>query len=87
MGCRQRKLIYRGIFRFRHQASTIGFRDQCGKRRLETLPAGTTKKKANARLREIEQSVGKGVFLPVKKVPFFKEVWSMGSDQVNYWKC
>ena len=55
------------------------FYDQHGKRRLATLPDDTTKKAAKTRLREIEESVGKGTFLSAKKVPFFKEVaeeWS-----------
>jgi len=56
------------------EAIIIDFYDQTGKRRLETLEPGTTKKKAKDRLREIEEQVDKKVFLPAKKIPLFKEV-------------
>jgi integrase len=52
----------------------IDFYDQQGKRRWETLKEGTTKKKANDRLRAIEEMVSKGVYLPSKKIPLFFEV-------------
>jgi integrase len=52
----------------------IDFYDQHGKRRLKVLKAGTTKKRAKEALREIEDQVGKGIFMPTKKVPTFSEV-------------
>jgi integrase len=52
----------------------IDFYDQYGKRRWETMTKGTTKKKANERLREIEEQVSKGVYLPSSKIPLFSEV-------------
>ena len=61
----------------------IDFYDQDGKRRLETLPQGTTKKKARDRLREIEELVGKGNFLPSKKIPLFSKV---AKDWIEYKK-
>ncbi len=38
------------------------------------LPKGSTKAQARDRLREIEDQVGKGIFMPTKKVPTFAEV-------------
>lgn len=61
----------------------IDFYDQYGKRRWETLKEGTTKKKARDRLREIEEKVSKGVYLPVKKIPLFSEV---AEDWLEYKK-
>lgn len=56
------------------EALVIDFYDQHGKRRLETLAEGTTKKRAKKRLREIEEMVGKKIYLPAKSIPLFKEV-------------
>jgi integrase len=52
----------------------IDFYDQYGKRRLKVLPEGTTKADAKEVLREIEDEVGKGIFMPSKKIPTFCEV-------------
>jgi integrase len=52
----------------------IDFYDTYGKRRWKTLPKGTTKKKANEALREIEDQLRKGIYIPDKKIPIFKEV-------------
>jgi integrase len=52
----------------------IDFYDQHGKRRWETMPEGSTKKKARDRLWEIEEKVDKRAYLPDKKVPLFSEV-------------
>jgi integrase len=52
----------------------LDFYDQEGKRRWQTLPAGTTFKDAKAKLREVEVSVGRGVYIPPKEVPKFQEV-------------
>jgi integrase len=52
----------------------LDFYDHNGKRRWITLPAGTTKKKAKEKLREVEDQIARGVFIPDKKIPMFKEV-------------
>jgi integrase len=52
----------------------VDFYDQYGKRRLKMLPKGATKTQARKLLREIEDQVGKGIFMPTKKVPTFAEV-------------
>jgi integrase len=52
----------------------IDFYDNTGKRRWITMPKGSTKKKATERLREIEDQLARGVYLPAKKVPLFKTV-------------
>ena len=52
----------------------LDFYDQYGKRRWETMKESTTNKKANERLRAIEEMVSKGVYLPTKKIPLFSEV-------------
>jgi hypothetical protein len=44
----------------------VDFYDQYGKRRLKVLPKGSTKKQARDLLREIEDHVGKGTFMPTK---------------------
>ena len=44
----------------------IDFYDQHGKRHWETLPEGTTKTQANKRLREIQDKIEKGGYIPVK---------------------
>jgi integrase len=63
----------------------IDFYDQHGKRRWKTLPKGTTKKKARDELRQIEEQVERGTFLPLKKIPNFSEVatqW-LGHKKIN----
>jgi site-specific recombinase XerD len=47
------------------------------------MPKGTTKKKAIEKLREIEDQVSRGVYLPDKKIPTFKEV---AQDWLEYKK-
>ncbi|UCF84689.1 MAG: site-specific integrase [Desulfobacteraceae bacterium] len=61
----------------------IDFYDQHGKRRLKTLPKGTTKTQARKVLREIEEQVDKRTFLPAKKIPLFSEV---AKDWIAYKK-
>lgn len=61
----------------------LDFYDHQGKRRWITLPAGTTKKKAKDKLREIEDQIARGVFIPDKKIPMFKEV---AEDWLEYKK-
>ena len=52
----------------------IDFYDQYGKRRLKVLKEGTTKKEARQHLREIEEQVGKGLWMPTKNIPTFSKV-------------
>ena len=59
----------------------IDFYDQYGKRHWETLKEGTTKERAKKRLREIEDSVDKGNYIPPKTVPLFSEV---AKDWIEY---
>jgi integrase len=61
----------------------VDFYDQHGTRRLRVLPKEATKKQANNLLREIEDQVSNGVFLPVKEIPPFAEV---AEDWLNYKK-
>lgn len=52
----------------------IDFYDNQGKRRWKTLPKGTTKKKAKESIRDIEDQLRKGIYMPDRKVPLFSEV-------------
>lgn len=52
----------------------IDFYDNQGKRRWKTLPKGTTKKKARESMREIEDQLRKGIYLPDKRIPLFSQV-------------
>ena len=51
----------------------LDFYDHQGKRKWVTLPKGTTKKKANEKLREIEGQIAKGVYIPDRRIPTFKK--------------
>jgi integrase len=55
----------------------IDFYDQHGKRRWKTLPEGTTKKAAKDILKELEDKVNKGIYIPNKRMPAFSEVADM----------
>jgi len=61
----------------------IDFYDTYGKRRWITMPKGTTKKKAKEKLREIEDQLRRGIYLPDKKIPTFKQV---AKDWIEYKK-
>jgi len=52
----------------------IDFYDNLGKRRWKTLPKDARKKDANKALRDIEEQLEKGVYLPSKQTPTFKQV-------------
>ena len=52
----------------------IDFYDHQGKRRWITMPKGATKRKAKDKLREIEDQLARGIFIPEKKIPIFKDV-------------
>jgi len=52
----------------------IDFYDQYGKRTRKTLRRGTTKEAARGMLRDIEEKVGRGVYVPDKQVKAFREL-------------
>ena len=52
----------------------IDFYDNQGKRRWKTLPKGITKAKAKESMREIEDQIARGIYLPDKKIPIFSKV-------------
>ena len=52
----------------------IDFYDNQGKRRWKTLPKSTTKAKAKEVMREIEDQLARGIYLPDKRIPLFSEV-------------
>ena len=58
----------------RRERYVIDYYDHQGKRRWFTMPADATLKQAKDKLREIEDSIAMGVYLPAKQVPTFKEV-------------
>jgi len=58
----------------RRNRYVIDFYDNQGKRRWKTLPKGITKKKARDSMREIEDQVRKGIYLPDRKIPLFSKV-------------
>lgn len=58
----------------RRDRYVIDFYDCQGKRQRKTLPKGTTKTAARDVLRDIEDQVSKGIYLPEKKMPTFDEV-------------
>ena len=61
----------------------IDFYDNQGKRRWKTLPKGTTKAKAREAMRDIEDQLAKGIYLPDKKIPFFSKI---AEDWLEYKK-
>lgn len=52
----------------------MDYYDNQGKRIRETLPEGTTLKAAKQRMREIEDRLEKGNYIPRKQIPLFKDV-------------
>jgi integrase len=52
----------------------IDFYDQHGKRRLKTLPVGMSKTDAKKALREIEDQVDRGTYMPKSRIPVFSDV-------------
>ena len=61
----------------------IDFYDNQGRRRWKTLPKGTPKKKAREAMREIEDQVARGIYLPDRKIPTFSKV---AKDWLEYKK-
>jgi len=52
----------------------IDFYDNQGKRKRQTLKKGTTKTEAKDILRDIEDRVSRGIYIPENKIPTFKKV-------------
>ena len=67
----------------RRNRYVIDFYDNHGKRRWKTLPKGTTKKKARDAMRDIEDQLARGIYLPDKKIPIFSKV---AEDWLEYKK-
>ena len=67
----------------RRNRYVIDFYDNHGKRRWKTLPKGTTKKKAREAMRDIEDQIKRGIYLPEKKVPLFSRA---AQDWLEYKK-
>ncbi|WDP93311.1 MAG: site-specific integrase [Desulfobacter sp.] len=62
-----------GIVVNRRSRWVLDFYDQNGKRQRLTMPKGTTKKSAEKLLREIQDQVSNGVYMPVQEIPTFYE--------------
>jgi len=58
----------------RRNRYVLDFYDNEGKRKRQALPEGTTKKQAKEKLREIEDRLAKGNYIPAKQIPLFKDV-------------
>jgi integrase len=67
----------------RRNRYVLDFYDSQGKRQRQTLKAGTTKKAAKDKLREIEDQLQKGTYISDKKIPLFSEV---AKDWLEYKK-
>jgi len=58
----------------RRDRYVIDYYDNQGKRRRKTLKKGTTKKAAKEKLRDIEDRLSKGTYIPDTKIPTFAKV-------------
>ncbi|MCK5509006.1 MAG: site-specific integrase [Desulfobacterales bacterium] len=58
----------------RHDRYVIDFYDNQNIRKRKTLPHGTTKARAKEILRDIEDKLAKGFYMPDKKIPLFSEL-------------
>lgn len=61
----------------------LDFYDHQNIRKWVTLPAGTTLKKAKEKLREIEEQLSRGNYIPSKRMPTFKK---MAAEWLEYKK-
>lgn len=52
----------------------LDFYDNEGKRQRITMKEGTTLKSAKEKLREIEEQISRGLYMPEKRIPTFKKV-------------
>jgi integrase len=58
----------------RRERWVIDFYDTQGKRRWITMPKGSTKKKAKEKIREVEDQIKRGIYIPKDRMPLFKAV-------------
>lgn len=58
----------------RRDRYVIDYYDSMGKRKRKTLQKGVTKKKAKEKLREIEDQLAKGLYIPDEKIPIFSKM-------------
>ena len=61
----------------------LDYYDNRGKRRWQTLSKGATLNQAKMQLRELENQLEKGTFIPIRKAPTFKQV---AKDWLKYKK-
>src|SRR5512147_2510864 len=52
----------------------LDFYDTTGRRQRKTLKAGVSLKKAKEELRRIEEQIARGLYMPDKRIPTFKDV-------------
>lgn len=52
----------------------LDYYDHEGKRQRKLMPKGTTKKAAQKKLREIEDQLSKGIYIPIQEIPTFDQV-------------
>ena len=77
----------------RRDRYVIDFYDNQGKRLRQTLKKGTTKKKAREKLREIEDQLAKGIYIPDNKIPAFSKVaqdwleYKKPNLRISTWSC
>jgi len=67
----------------RRNRYVIDFYDNQGKRQRQTLKKGTTKKRAKEILRDIEDQLEKGIYIPDKRIPAFSKT---AKDWLEYKK-
>ena len=58
----------------RRDRYVLDYYDHEGKRKWKTMPKGTTLKKAKAKLREIEDQLAKGNYIPTENIPTFDQL-------------
>ena len=58
----------------RRNRYVLDYYDNQGKRHRQTLKKEITKKKAKEKLREIEDQIAKGLFIPETNIPTFKQI-------------
>ena len=68
----------------RRDRYVIDYYDNRGKRRWQTLKKGATLKQAKDELRDIENQLARGIYIPVKEVPLLEKV---ASDWLEYKKA
>ena len=72
MACIKKRHYDSGEWRY-----ALDYYDHQGKRRLKTLPKDTSKADAKKALRDIEDKIDKGIYIPQKNLPLFSVVAEM----------